>query len=79
LEKGRGADKDWGKTTKKERVEAQRTLSHFNILKKIDSSPWDGEGNNILILPSILAIVPNEGINAMHKELEELKNEEVAT
>jgi hypothetical protein len=79
LEKGRSVDKDWGKTTKKERIEAQRTLSHFNIIKKIESSPWDGEGNNILILPSILAIVSNEGINAMYKELEELKSEEPAT
>jgi hypothetical protein len=78
LEKGRGGDKDWGKTTKKERIEAQRTLSHFNIIKKIESSPWDGEGNNIIVLPSILAIVSNEGINAMYKELEELKNEEPA-
>jgi hypothetical protein len=62
-----------GKTTIKERIDAQRTLAHFNILRKMESSPWDGDGNQILILPSILSIIPNQGINDMAAELEELK------
>ncbi|MFP3040844.1 DUF4194 domain-containing protein [Treponema primitia] len=71
-----------GKTTKKERIEAQRTLAHFNIIRKMENSPWDGEGNKILILPSILSIIPNQEINTMYSELEDLKyspgNEEAA-
>jgi hypothetical protein len=61
------------RTTQKERIDAQRTLSHFNIIRKMESSPWDGEGNQILILPSILSIIPNSNINSMKAELEELK------
>ncbi|MDR1900562.1 MAG: DUF4194 domain-containing protein [Treponema sp.] len=61
------------KTTKKERLDAQRTLAHFNIIRKMESSPWDGEGNQILILPSILSIIPNQGINDMAAELEEMR------
>jgi hypothetical protein len=34
---------------------------------------WDGEGNQILILPSILSIIPNQGINDMAAELEEMR------
>jgi hypothetical protein len=62
-----------GKTTKKERLDAQRTLAHFNIIRKMESSPWDGEGNQILILPSVLSIIPNQGINDMAAELDELR------
>jgi hypothetical protein len=62
-----------GKTTKKERLDAQRALAHFNIIRKMESSPWDGEGNQILILPSILSIIPNQGINDMAAELEEMR------
>jgi len=61
-----------GKSTQKERLEAQRTLSHFNIIQKMESSAWDPDGNQILILPSILSIVSNQGINDMMRELEEL-------
>jgi hypothetical protein len=39
----------------------------------MESSPWDGDGNNILILPSILSIIPNQAINTMYSELEDLK------
>jgi hypothetical protein len=61
------------RTTQKERIEAQRTLSHFNIIRKMETSSWDGDGNQILILPSVLSIIPNSNINAMKAELEELK------
>jgi hypothetical protein len=69
LEKGRSGRE----TTKKERIDAQRTLAHFNIIRKMETSPWDGDGNKILILPSILSIIPNQGINALYDELEDLK------
>jgi hypothetical protein len=64
-----------GKTTKKERLEAQRTLAHFNIIQKMDAAAWERDGNRILILPSILAIVSNQGINDMMRELEELRSD----
>jgi hypothetical protein len=69
LEKG----KTGKEVTKKERVEAQRTLSHFNIISKMETAPWDGDGNKILILPSILSIVPNRGIDAVYAEIENMK------
>jgi hypothetical protein len=64
---------DKKRTTQKERIDAQRTLSHFNIIRKMETSPWDGDGNQILILPSVLSIIPNSNINAMKDELKELK------
>jgi len=67
------------KTSKKERIEAQRTLAHYNIIRKMETSSWDGDGNQILILPSILAIIPNQGINDLKTELEELKTSTVST
>ncbi|MDR2343952.1 MAG: DUF4194 domain-containing protein [Spirochaetaceae bacterium] len=62
-------------TTKKERIEAQRTLAHFNIIRKVESSPWDGEGNRILILPSILSIITNQGLNDIYREIQEMAEE----
>lgn len=61
-----------GKTTQKERLEAQRTLSHFNIIQKTETTAWSAEGNGVLIFPSILSIISNRGINDMMVELEEL-------
>jgi hypothetical protein len=60
-------------TTKKERVDAQRALAHFNIISKMETSGWDGDGNEILILPSILSIIPNQSINAIHTEIENMR------
>lgn len=65
-----------GKTSQKERLDAQRTLSHYNVLQKMDST-WSNEGNQLLILPSILSMVSNQGINDMMIELEEMKNSEM--
>jgi len=62
-----------GKTSQKERLDAQRTLAHYNVLQKMDSI-WSNEGNQLLILPSILSMVSNQGINDMMIELEEMKN-----
>ena len=62
-----------GKSTQKERIDAQRALAHFNIVQKMTTSPWSGEGNDILILPSILNIISNQSINTMKAQLEELK------
>lgn len=62
-----------GKTTQKERLEAQRLLAHYNIIQKMESSAWSAEGNQILILPSILMMVSNEGIHDLTLQLEDLK------
>ena len=62
-----------GKSTQKERIDAQRTLAHFNIIQKMETSPWSGEGNDILILPSILTIISNQSINTMKAQLDDLK------
>jgi hypothetical protein len=64
------------KTSQKERIEAQRILAHFNIIRKLDSGPWDGDGNRIIILPAILSIITNQGINAMYAEIEGYKTGE---
>ena len=68
---------DKGKTTQKERLEAQRTLAHFNIIQKMESDAWSPEGNGVLILPSILTIISNQGINDTLLELEELRAEDM--
>lgn len=60
------------RTTQKERLDAQRSLAHFNIIEKMEASAWEPDGNRILILPSILAIVTNQGVNDMMKELDEI-------
>jgi len=62
-----------GRTTQKERLEAQRSLAHFNIIEKMDSTAWEPDGNKFLILPSILSIISNQGINDMMAELEDLR------
>ena len=62
-----------GKSTQKERIDAQRTLAHYNIIQKMTSSPWSGEGNDILILPSIMYIISNQSINTMKAQLDEMK------
>ncbi|KUO70320.1 MAG: hypothetical protein APF81_06790 [Desulfosporosinus sp. BRH_c37] len=64
---------DKGKTTQKERIEAQRTLGHYNIIQKMESVAWSNDGNEVLILPSILSIISNQGINDMLMELEEMR------
>ena len=64
-----------GKTTQKERIDAQRTLAHYNVIQKMESAAWSNEGNQLLILPSILSMVSNQGINDMIAQLEEMKTE----
>jgi len=65
-----------GRTTQKERLDAQRTLAHYNIIQKTEPYAWSPEGNGVLILPSILFIITNQGIQEMMLELEELRVEE---
>ncbi|MDR2795876.1 MAG: DUF4194 domain-containing protein [Spirochaetaceae bacterium] len=60
-------------TTKRDRAEAQRALAHFNIIRKMESASWDGDGNKFLILPSILSIIPNQSINTVYTEIENMK------
>lgn len=62
-----------GKSNQTERIEAQRMLAHYNIIQKIERSAWSADGNQILILPSILMIVSNQGINDMMMQLEEMQ------
>lgn len=62
-----------GKTTQKERIDAQRTLAHFNVIQKMESTQWSGDGNNILILPTILYLISNQSINNMTEQLEDMK------
>ena len=59
------------RTTKAQRIEAQRSLAHFNIIEKMDTASWDVDGNKFLILPTIMTMVSNQGINDMITELEE--------
>ncbi len=63
------------KTTQKERDMAQRTLVRFNILEKIDLGGWSAEGNNLLILPSILTVVSTQNILEMIDTIEQLELE----
>jgi DNA-binding MarR family transcriptional regulator len=65
-----------GKTTQKERLEAQRALAHFNIIQKTESTAWNADGNGVLIFPSVLSIISNQGVNDMMIELEDLRTED---
>lgn len=67
---------DKGKTTQKERLDAQRALAHFNIIQKTETTAWNPDGNGVLIFPSILSIISNQGINDMMFELEDLRTVE---
>ena len=62
------------RTTKTQRIEAQRSLAHYNIIEKMDTAAWDMDGNKFLILPTILSMVSNQGINDMMIELEEFNS-----
>ena len=62
-----------GRTSQKERIEAQRSLAHYNIIEKMDTAAWDSDGNRFLILPSILSMISNQGINDMIAELDEFQ------
>jgi hypothetical protein len=64
-----------GKSTQKERLDAQRTLAHYNIIEKTEATAWEPDGNRIIILPSILAIISNQEINNMMTELEDLQSD----
>lgn len=64
-----------GKSNQTERIEAQRVLAHYNIIQKTERSAWSVDGNQILILPSILMIVSNQGINDMILQLEEMQTD----
>jgi hypothetical protein len=67
---------DKGKTTQKERLEAQRTLAHYNIIQKTETTAWSPEGNGVLIFPSILSIISNQSINDILQEIEEFQVKE---
>ena len=54
-----------GKSTIKERLEAQRALAHFNLIEKRESAAWEPDGNELLILPAILLVLSNQSINEL--------------
>ena len=60
-----------GKTTQKERLEAQRALAHYNLIEKREAAAWDPNGNELLILPSILTVISNQGINDLMNEYDQ--------
>ena len=62
-----------GRSTQKERIEAQRSIAHYNIIEKMETAAWDPDGNRFLIQPSILSMISNQGINDMIAELEEMR------
>lgn len=62
-----------GKTTIRERIDAQRALAHFNVIQKVETT-WKNDGNTLIIHPTILFMIPNDGINRMLDELEEMKD-----
>ena len=64
-----------GRTTIRERIDAQRALAHYNIIQKLEPT-WRNEGNTLIIHPSILFMIPNDGINRMVDELEDMKDYE---
>lgn len=64
-----------GRTTIRERIDAQRALAHYNIIQKLEMT-WKNEGNTLIIHPSILFMIPNDGINRMIEELEDMKDYE---
>lgn len=59
-----------GKSTISERIYTQKLLAHHNIIEKIEQK-WEGDGNRLIIHPSILSIVSNADITSIVNELEE--------
>lgn len=57
----------------KDREEAQKLLSHFNIIQRIESK-WETQGNHLIVYPSILSVISIQGINEMLEEIEEISN-----
>ena len=49
------------------------SFTDSGIIQKMTTAPWSGEGNEILILPSILTIISNQSINTMKAQLDDLK------
>jgi len=64
---------DAGKPSKTELINAQRTLARFNIIQKTKTGAWSTDGNDFIILPSIISIISNQQLSDMLHELEELK------
>lgn len=61
-----------GRSTAKEREEAQKTLARYRVIAKLDGG-WKTDGNKLLIYPTILFFVPNSEINAMCRQLQEMR------
>lgn len=63
-----------GRSTAKERLEAQKTLTRYQVITKLDGG-WKTEGNKLLIYPTILFFLPNSEIDAMIRRLGEMRKE----
>lgn len=61
-----------GRSTAKERLETQKTLTRYQVIAKLDGG-WKAEGNKLLIYPTILFFLPNSEINAMTRQLLEMR------
>lgn len=61
-----------GRSTAKERLEAQKTLARYQVIAKIDGG-WKTDGNKLLIYPTILFFLPNSEIDAMIRQLQEVR------
>lgn len=66
-----------GRTTAKDRLEAQKSLSRYQVLSKLDGA-WRPDGNKLLIYPTILFLLPNSEIDAMYRQLETLRKKDVS-
>ena len=63
-----------GRSTAKDRLEAQKTLTRYQVIAKLDGA-WKTEGNKLLIYPTILFFLPNSEIDAMTRQLQQLRKE----
>lgn len=63
-----------GRSTAKDRLEAQKTLARYQVIAKIDGG-WKTDGNKLLIYPTILFFLPNSEIDAMIRQLQEMRKQ----
>ncbi len=61
-----------GRSSAKDRLDAQKTLTRYQIIAKLDGA-WKSDGNKLLIYPTILLMLPNSEIDAMYRQLDALR------
>jgi len=55
----------------KELSETLRTLAHYQLIARMEKGKWEAPDTKMMILPSILFIIPNEGISRLKDLLED--------